>query len=76
VGTLNLEFGTLSRLTGDPRFEETALRTARAVWAQRTRHDLLGAHIDLTSGAWTQVQYHFCTYYIAVWGRRTRHDFF
>jgi len=31
VGTFILEFGTLSRLTGDPKFEEVALQALHAL---------------------------------------------
>ena len=52
-GTLSLEFGILSRLTGDGRFEEAARKAVRALWARRSRLGLVGAHIDVRSGAWT-----------------------
>ena len=54
AGTLVLEFGALSRLTGDPKYEAAAKRAALAVWRQRSGHDLLGAHVNLKTGAWTQ----------------------
>ena len=34
VGSFILEFGTLSRLTGDPTFEDAAKRAIRAVWGR------------------------------------------
>ena len=36
VGTFLLEFGALSRLTGDPIFEKTAVRAIRALWKFRS----------------------------------------
>ena len=54
AGTLALEFGTLSRLTGDDRYEAAAVRAVEAIWQHRSAHDLLGAHINLESGVWTQ----------------------
>ena len=42
VGTLLLEFGTLSRLSLDPRFEEAALCALRLLWSKRSTRDLLG----------------------------------
>ena len=54
AGTLVLEFGALSRLTGDGKYEAAAKRAALAVWRHRTSHDLLGAHIHLDRGEWTQ----------------------
>lgn len=38
VGTFILEFATLSRLTGDPVFEEVAWKALRALW--KTRSDI------------------------------------
>ncbi len=32
VGTMAVEFGALSRLTGDPVYEEAAMRALRALW--------------------------------------------
>ena len=42
VGTLLLEFGTLSRLSLDSRFEEAALCALRLLWSKRSTRDLLG----------------------------------
>ncbi|KAK4470246.1 hypothetical protein MN116_005819 [Schistosoma mekongi] len=53
VGTFILEFGTLSRLTGDPRYEAAAMRALKAIWKQRSPLGLLGNHIDITTGSWT-----------------------
>lgn len=36
VGTFIIEFGTLSRLTGDPKFEDTALRAIEALHEARS----------------------------------------
>lgn len=36
VGTFIVEFGTLSRLTGEPIFEETALKALHALWKCRS----------------------------------------
>ncbi|KAL7631661.1 UNVERIFIED_CONTAM: hypothetical protein RMT77_018030 [Armadillidium vulgare] len=53
VGTFIIEFGTLSRLTGDPLFEEVALRAMHSLWQRRSRLDLIGNHIDVLTGHWT-----------------------
>lgn len=53
AGTFLLEFGALSRLTGDVRFETAARSANEALWSRRSKHQLLGAHINVVSGAWT-----------------------
>ncbi|XP_016575367.2 alpha-mannosidase I MNS4 isoform X2 [Capsicum annuum] len=53
-GTLTLEFGILSRLTNDPIFEQVAKNAVRGLWARRSKINLVGAHIDVFSGDWTQ----------------------
>ncbi|GER56188.1 Mannosyl-oligosaccharide 1,2-alpha-mannosidase IA [Striga asiatica] len=53
-GTLTLEFGVLSRLTNDPIFEQVTKNAVRGLWARRSRINLVGAHIDVFSGEWTQ----------------------
>ena len=52
-GTMCMEFGLLSRLTGDGRYEAAALRALRGLWARRSGLNLVGAHIDIVSGEWT-----------------------
>ena len=56
VSTYIVEFGTLSRLTGNPLYEETALRALRALWHHRSDIGLLGNHIDVLKGKWTAVE--------------------
>lgn len=53
-GTLTLEFGVLSRLTNDPIFEQVTKNSVRGIWACRSRINLVGAHIDVFTGEWTQ----------------------
>ena len=52
VGSLALEFGTLSRLTGDPAFEDAAKTASRALWKMRSRFNLMGSAIDVVKGTW------------------------
>eukprot|EP00088_Acartia_fossae_P025857 TRINITY_DN2662_c0_g1_i3.p1 TRINITY_DN2662_c0_g1~~TRINITY_DN2662_c0_g1_i3.p1 ORF type:complete len:782 (+),score=127.26 TRINITY_DN2662_c0_g1_i3:86-2431(+) len=56
VGTFIVEFGALSRLTGNPVYEETALRALKSIWSTRSSLDLLGNHIDVQKGRWTAVE--------------------
>ncbi|XP_049610237.2 ER degradation-enhancing alpha-mannosidase-like protein 2 isoform X1 [Syngnathus scovelli] len=52
VGTFILEFATLSRLTGNVTFEDTARRALRALWKTRSDIGLVGNHIDVVSQKW------------------------
>lgn len=53
AGSLVLEFTTLSRLTGDERFEILAKRAFWAVWERRSAIGLLGNGLDAENGQWT-----------------------
>ncbi|XP_026326709.1 ER degradation-enhancing alpha-mannosidase-like protein 2 [Hyposmocoma kahamanoa] len=53
VGTFIIEFGTLSRLTGDPIYEEVAYNALKALYHHRSPIGLLGNHIDVMTGRWT-----------------------
>ncbi|XP_071814520.1 ER degradation-enhancing alpha-mannosidase-like protein 2 [Apostichopus japonicus] len=53
VGTFIVEFGTLSRLTGEPIFEETALKALHALWKCRSGIGLVGNHINVLTKKWT-----------------------
>ncbi|KAG8896673.1 alpha mannosidase-like protein, partial [Tulasnella sp. 403] len=50
AGSLLLEFTTLSRLTGDDRFEKLAKKAYQAVWDRRTPLSLVGNGIDVITG--------------------------
>ncbi|ETN47021.1 uncharacterized protein HMPREF1541_01211 [Cyphellophora europaea CBS 101466] len=52
AGSLVVEFTVLSRLTGDPRFEELAKRAFWAIWNRRSAIGLIGAGIDAETGNW------------------------
>jgi hypothetical protein len=52
AGSLVLEFTVLSRLTGDPRFEQLAKRAFWAVWSRRSSIGLIGAGVDAENGQW------------------------
>ncbi|KAJ4754568.1 hypothetical protein LUZ62_028816 [Rhynchospora pubera] len=53
-GTLTLEFGVLGRLTNNTIFERVTKNAVRGIWARRSKIDLVGAHINVFSGEWTQ----------------------
>ncbi|KAF5394676.1 alpha-1 2-Mannosidase [Paragonimus heterotremus] len=54
-GTMILEFAALSRLSGNPIYEDKAARAMAALWKQRNRHsDLMGRVINVHSGDWVR----------------------
>jgi mannosidase alpha-like ER degradation enhancer 2 len=53
IGTFVIEFGTLSRLTGDPVYEEVAINALHSLFNHRSAIGLLGNHIDVQTGVWT-----------------------
>ncbi|KAL3093179.1 hypothetical protein niasHT_022629 [Heterodera trifolii] len=53
IGTFLLEFGTLSRLTGNPIYERVSLRALDALWNSRSSLGLVGNHIDVQTGVFT-----------------------
>jgi len=53
-GTLSLEFELLSRLTGDLKYGQAAKLAVRALWLRRSSLNLVGKHIDIQRGTWTE----------------------
>ena len=53
-GTLVLEFQLLTQLTGQIQFAQAAQRAARALWVRQSLIFLLGKHIDIQTGTWTE----------------------
>ncbi|KIM46267.1 glycoside hydrolase family 47 protein [Hebeloma cylindrosporum] len=53
AGSLILEFATLSRLTGDDRFEKAAHKAFFGIWNRKSEIGLVGNTINTRSGAWT-----------------------
>ncbi|OEL23643.1 Alpha-mannosidase I MNS4 [Dichanthelium oligosanthes] len=53
-GTLTLEFGILSRLTNNTVFEQVTKNSVRGIWSRRSKLNLVGAHINVFTGEWTQ----------------------
>lgn len=52
AGSLLLEFGLLSRLTGDGRFEHVARKAFFALYIRRSDLDLVAMSIDSQTGQW------------------------
>jgi ER degradation enhancer, mannosidase alpha-like 2 len=58
TGTLLLEFGTLSKLTGRPVFYEKAKRALVETFKRRSPLGLVGESINVETGAWTSTDSH------------------
>jgi Glycosyl hydrolase family 47 len=52
IGTLLLEFGTLSKLTGKPVFYDKAKKALTSLYARRSPIGLVGEEIDVETGQW------------------------
>jgi hypothetical protein len=52
IGTLLLEFGTLSKLTGKPVYYDKAKRALTALYGRRSKIGLVGSTINVETGAW------------------------
>lgn len=58
IGTLLLEFGTLSRETGDERYYRAAKGAVVTMYKKRSPYDLVGTVIDIESGDWVNTESH------------------
>src|SRR5215469_14454069 len=58
IGTLLIEFGTLSKLTGNPIFYDKAKRALVEVYNRRSPIGLVGSGINVESGKWTNPTSH------------------
>ncbi|KAF9914216.1 alpha mannosidase-like protein [Lobosporangium transversale] len=52
AGSLLLEFGVLSRLTGDKSYEEAAKKALHELWKRRSKIGLMGNTINISTGQW------------------------
>ena len=71
TGTLLLEFGTLSKLTGKPVFYEKAKRALVETFKRRSPLGLIGESINVETGVWTSTDSHISggidSYYEYLW---------
>lgn len=71
TGTLLLEFGTLSKLTGNPVFYDKAKRALVETYKRRSPLGLVGSSINVETGAWTDNDSHISggidSYYEYLW---------
>lgn len=58
TGTLLLEFGALSKLTGNPIFYDKAKRALVETYNRRSRIGLVGEWINVETGQWTNTDSH------------------
>lgn len=71
TGTLILEFGTLSKLTGNPVFYAKAKRALVATYQRRSPIGLVGDEINIRTGKWIDTDSHISggidSYYEYLW---------
>lgn len=71
TGTLLLEFGTLSKLTGKSIFYEKAKRALVETYRRRSPLGLVGSSINVETGKWTDPESHISggidSYYEYLW---------
>jgi hypothetical protein len=71
TGTLLLEFGTLSKLTGKPIFYDKAKRALVETYKRRSPIGLVGSSINVETGAWLENDSHISggidSYYEYLW---------
>lgn len=71
TGTLLLEFGTLSKLTGKPIFYDKAKRALVETYKRKSSLGLVGSSINVETGAWTDPESHVSggvdSYYEYLW---------
>lgn len=58
TGTLVLEFGTLSKLTGKPAYFQKAKRALVETYKRRSPIGLVGTNINVETGKWTNTDSH------------------
>lgn len=71
TGTLLIEFGTLSKLTGNPIYYDKAKRALVETFQRRSAIGLVGTNINVETGAWTDTDSHISgaidSYYEYLW---------
>ena len=58
IGTLILEWGTLSKITGNDVYYQKAKRALEEVFKRRSRIGLVGTFINVNTGKWTNTDSH------------------
>lgn len=58
IGTYLIEYGTLSKHTGDPKYYETAKKAMLALYKRRSPIGLTGSSINVETGEWSDTESH------------------
>ncbi len=62
IGTLMLEFGKLSKITGNKKYYAAAKKAIMQVYKSRSVIDLVGEQIDVKTGKWVNTRSHIGAY--------------
>ena len=62
IGTLMMEFGKLSKITGDKKYYDAAKKGMMEVYKNRSPLDMVGEQIDVNTGKWVSTQSHISGY--------------
>jgi ER degradation enhancer, mannosidase alpha-like 2 len=62
IGTLMMEFGKLSKITGNPKYYNTAKKAIMYVYNHRSSIGLVGEQIDVQTGKWVNSRSHIGAY--------------
>ena len=62
IGTLMMEFGKLSKVTGNNAYYEVAKKAIMECYKRRSKLNLVGEQIDVTTGKWVSTQTHISGY--------------
>lgn len=62
IGTLMLEFGQLSKHTGDKKYYDVAKKAILQVYKRRSKLNLVGEQVDVITGKWVKTRSHISGY--------------
>ena len=62
IGTLMMEFGKLSKITGNKKYYDAAKKGMMYVYDHRSTLDLVGEQIDVETGKWVNARSHIGAY--------------
>ena len=62
IGTLMMEFGKLSKITGNKKYYDAAKKGMMYVYNNRSSLDLVGEQIDVETGKWVNTRSHIGAY--------------